>query len=80
MLVNIGCDSTGVLTESALPQSEESRLIAHMPSVVAGRIAFKDFDEFRSFMEHIVNQSDAHLDSIERDQFCILKVGYRETL
>ncbi len=62
----VGCDSAGVNTESVLPQTEEA-INPHFgqPSVVDGRIAFDDFDEFRDFMGSIIDKEDSHLDSIQ---------------
>ncbi len=62
----VGCDSAGVNTVSVLPQTEEA-IDPHFaqPSVVDGRIAFDDFDEFRDFMGSIINKEDSHLDSVQ---------------
>ncbi len=62
-----GCDSTGVITEPVAQQSKEN-IIPHgiiPPSVIDNRIVFDDTDEFRVFMESIINREDSYLDSVQ---------------
>jgi len=59
-----GCDSTGVITEPITPQSKETTA-ATQPSVIDGRIVFDDIDEFRIFMEAVIDKEDTYLDSVQ---------------
>ena len=60
-----GCDSTGVMTESIVPQSEEVTVLSIEPSVIDGRIVFDSIDEFRSFMGAVINKENTYLDSVQ---------------
>ncbi|MYC03488.1 MAG: hypothetical protein F4120_09600 [Rhodothermaceae bacterium] len=62
-----GCDSTGVITEPIAPHSKETTVspATIQPSVIDGRIVFDDIDEFRIFMEAVIDKEDTYLDSVQ---------------
>ena len=63
-----GCDLVGIDAETI---TTESSIVSYpegaQPTVIAGRLAFENENDFDAFMQSIINQDDSYLESVEHE-------------